>query len=209
MAEPRLVRLILATFLLTSPSLRPASAEPFIDPLSVECISLYVAIDAGGTVAHLHSDLATYIRGMNKSSLQKAVYAALANSGIIVDMGAGSGITAYDISVLFPTSKVIGVDLDPNMVNHAGQTYRNPNLRYLKGNAQKQVFLDNSVDAIFMSSTGHHLTSYGEGKFDRQHVMEAFDNAVKQLKPDGLFIMRDFVIPEGPEWIHLDLPATD
>lgn len=180
-------------------------------PAKPECIPPLETVSHGSSkaAAHLHNDLATYIAGMNKSSLQKAVFAMLARQGVVADLGAGSGITSYDLAVLMPHSKVIGVDLDPKMTEHAGQTYQRDNLEYQVGNAQRPGFPDGFLDAVFMSSTAHHLTSYGAGEFDIRHVHEAFDQAVRILKPNGIYVVRDFVIPDGPEWVHLELPATD
>lgn len=159
--------------------------------------------------AHLHTNLDKYVAGMEKSSLQKAAYAALARPGQIVDLGTGSGIAARDLAVLFPTSKVIGIDLDPSMVRYAQEHYDLQNLRYALGNAEAKNFADDSLDTIFMSSTAHHLTSYGTGTFDVQHVRNSIAAAHAQLKPGGLFILRDFLIPDGPKYVVLDLPATD
>lgn len=161
------------------------------------------------TPAHLHQDLDTYIAGMEKSSLQKAAYASLARPGKIVDLGAGSGISARDLAVLFPDSQVTGLDLDPDMVRYAQDHYRQSNLNFVTGNAEHVNFPENSLDALFMSSTAHHLTSYGSGEFDVRHVRTAIASAHRQLKPGGLFILRDFLSPDGPPVIFLELPTED
>ena len=158
---------------------------------------------------HLHVDLASYARSMEASSLQKAAFAASARPGEIVDLGSGSGISAFDMAVLFPDSHITGVDLDENMNVFARAHYSLGNLKFKKGSAEEINFSLNSLDAVFMSSTGHHLTSYGAGKFDVAHVRRAIASVYAQLKIGGLFILRDFVVPDGDQEIYLDLPADD
>lgn len=159
--------------------------------------------------AHLHSDINSYLSGMDRASLQKAVFAALARPGKIIDKGCGSGITAHDLALLFPGSHITGIDLDPRMVEHAAKTYRRPNLSFQVGDAEKRSSPDASVDAIFFSSILHHLTSYGTGHFDTTHVEEAVSNSVRELKDHGLLILRDFLVPDGPEWCLLDVLDSD
>ncbi len=61
------------------------------------------------------------------------------------------------------------------MVNHAKEHYILPNLDFLLGNAEDSAFPANSLNAVFMSSVGHHLTSYGDGApFDTSHVEKLF-----------------------------------
>ena len=160
-------------------------------------------------IAHRHFDIGSYTAGMERSSLQKAALGSMGHPGHIVDLGTGSGISAHDLARLFPDSSVIGVDLDPNMVRLATSRYKADNLAYTVGNAEQPIFGTNSVDTIFMSSTAHHLTSYGSGKFDITHVINAIRSAHQQLKIGGTFILRDFVISEGPKSVILEIPILD
>ena len=69
------------------------------------------------------------------------------------------------------------------------------------------VFPANSLDGILNSSVLHHVTSFND--FDAGRVLTTLDNQVAQLKLGGVIIIRDFVIPDGPEHVFLDLPLTD
>lgn len=164
---------------------------------------------ADTAVAHHHSDLTSYIAGMEKSSLQKAALGSIGRPGRLADLGAGSGVSAYDLAVLFPDSKVTGVDLDPKMVEYANAHYSAKNLNFRTGDAEQTVFPLKSLDTIFISSTLHHLTSYGSGNFDVQHVHNAIAAANAQLKTGGVLILRDFVAPDGPEEVLLELPGNN
>ena len=57
------------------------------------------------------------------------------------------------------------------------------------------------------SSVLHHVTSFNEFSVARVYLTP--DRQVAQLKPGGVIIVRDFVIPDGPETVYLDLSATD
>lgn len=164
----------------------------------------------GNPKPHSHANLAAYIAGMEKGTLQKLAFAALVHPGRIVDLGTGSGIAARDLALLYPESQVIGVDLDEKMVNHAKAHHTLPNLNFLVGNAEDSIFPPNSLTAVFMSSVGHHLTSYGKGApFDTSHVKIAIRKTHEQIKYGDLLILRDSVISPGPDEVLLDLPTDD
>lgn len=164
----------------------------------------------GNSKPHLHEDLTPYIERMEKSSLQKSAFAALAHPGHIVDLGTGSGVAARDLALLYPDSQVTGVDLDEKMVSYAREHYPLPNLDFLVGNAEESTFPANSLNAVFMSSVGHHLTSYGNGApFNVSHVAKAVREIHQQLRNGDIFILRDFVISPGPDEVFLDLATDD
>ncbi len=87
----------------------------------------------------------------------------------------------------------------------AGSQYRRPNLSYVVGDISAMVFPAESLDGILDSSVMHHVTSFNN--FDVNRVLKTLDNQVAQLKTGGVIIIRDFVIPDGPEQVFLDLPA--
>ena len=95
------------------------------------------------------------------------------------------------------------------MVKHARANYQRPGLSYEVGDARDVVFPAGSVQLVSCSSTGHHLTSYGSPRFDTKHVLKSFDAFATQLADGGLFVHRDFVIPEGPRNVVLELPTGD
>lgn len=127
--------------------------------------------------------------------------------GRIADMGSGSGQGTYDLACLYDGLELIGIDINPVSVDIANTKFTRPNLSYTVGDISQMVFPENSLDGILDSSVLHHVTSFNN--FAVQRVLETFDNQVAQLKPGGVIIVRDFVIPNGPEHVYLDLPETD
>jgi hypothetical protein len=178
------------------------------------CLSrlTWAADSCGGeeTLAHGHTDTAFYATAMEASAAQKAAFGAQARPGKIADFGSGSGISAHDLALLYPGSQVVGVDLDPAMIQFARDKYKLKNLSFKAGDATKLVFARSSLDSVSTSSTPHHLTSFNRFRRFDTHPARDFISAVyEQLKLGGLFIWRDFAIPDGPEEVLIELPRDD
>jgi len=127
--------------------------------------------------------------------------------GRIADMGSGSGRGTFDLASLYDGLELVGVDVNPVSVERAQEKFQRANLSYVVGDISQMVFPANSLDGILDSSVLHHVTSFNN--FDVNRVLTTLDNQVAQLKPGGVIIIRDFVIPDGPEQVFLDLPLTD
>ena len=127
--------------------------------------------------------------------------------GRIADMGSGSGRGTFDLASLYDGLELVGVDVNPISVERASEKFQRANLSYVVGDISQMVFPANSLDGILDSSVLHHVTSFNN--FDVNRVLTTLDNQVAQLKPGGVIIIRDFVIPDGPEQVLLDLPVTD
>ena len=126
--------------------------------------------------------------------------------GRIADMGSGSGRGTFDLASLYDGLELVGVDVNPISVERAHEKFQRSNLSYVVGDISQMVFPANSLDGILDSSVLHHVTSFNN--FDVNRVLTTLDNQVAQLKPGGVIIIRDFVIPDGPEQVFLDLPLT-
>ena len=126
--------------------------------------------------------------------------------GRIADMGSGSGRGTFDLASLYDGLELVGVDVNPISVERAHEKFQRANLSYVVGDISQMVFPANSLDGILDSSVLHHVTSFNN--FDVNRVLTTLDNQVAQLKPGGVIIIRDFVIPDGPEQVFLDLPLT-
>ena len=151
----------------------------------------------------------SYFAGMDSSMQQKVALttAHFPVRGRIADMGSGSGRGTFDLASLYDGLELVGVDVNPVSVERAHEKFQRRNLSYVVGDISQMVFPSNSLDGILDSSVLHHVTSFNN--FDVNRVFTTLDNQVAQLKPGGVIIIRDFVIPDGPEQVFLDLPLTD
>jgi SAM-dependent methyltransferase len=152
---------------------------------------------------------ASYFAGMDASMQQKVALttAHFPTTGRVADMGSGSGRGTFDLACLHPDLDLVGVDINPAAVASAHATYQRSNLRYLQGDIADPVFPPESLDGILDSSVLHHVTSFTGYSTDRLEA--CLDNQVAALRPGGVLIIRDFVAPDGPEDVALDVRSDD
>ena len=155
------------------------------------------------------ADYEAYFAGMDASMQQKVALttAHFPVRGRIADMGSGSGRGTYDLACLYGGLELIGVDINPVSVERSGRQFQRPNLSYVVGDIAEMVFPQESLDGVLDSSVLHHVTSFND--FDVKRVLTTLDNQVAQIKTGGVIIIRDFVIPDGPEQVYLELPDMD
>ncbi len=131
----------------------------------------------------------------------------------VADLGSGSGELIAILAKLYSGTKFVGVDLSPQAISHANKTYVEDqnlgNLSYIAGDVAELNFMPNSLDAVFTSSTIHHLTTFSGKGFNPEMFNVFMDSVVAQLKEGGIFINRDFVVPDLPREIYMDLLDTD
>ncbi|MEQ9366826.1 MAG: methyltransferase domain-containing protein, partial [Leptospirales bacterium] len=149
-----------------------------------------------------------YLNGMDASMRQKVALTAahILSRGRIADMGMGSGTGSEALAALYPALRVVGVDVNPEMVAIANERYSLPNLEFITGDIAERVFEAESLDGILNSSVLHHVTTFSD--YDYGQARRALENQVAQLRPGGALIVRDFLDP-GPGEVLLDLPAED
>ena len=151
-----------------------------------------------------------YLAGMDASMRQKIALTAahLLCRGRVADMGMGSGAGSQALAALYPQLEVVGVDVDPTMVELARTKHVLPNLSFVVGDVATPVFGDGTLDGVFDSSVLHHVTTFGG--YDHENAARALAVQVRALKDHGVLVVRDFVEPpRGAADVLLDLPAGD
>jgi len=151
-----------------------------------------------------------YLRGMDASMRVKVALTAahVLRGGRAADMGMGSGASSAALAGLYPGLSVVGVDLDPHLVERARREHPLPNLSFVHGDVAARVLPPGSMDAIFDSSVLHHVTSFGG--YDRSATLRALAVQAEALADEGVLVVRDFVDPPNPAApVLLDLPTTD
>ncbi len=146
-----------------------------------------------------------YLAGMDASMKQKVALTAahLLAQGEVADMGMGSGAGSHALASLYPSLQVVGVDVNPTMVELAADRYRLPNLSFLTGDVAAPCFPAGTLEGIFDSSVLHHVTTFSG--YDYGKAEEALRVQVEQLDLYGSVVVRDFVAPE-PGLVQLELP---
>src|SRR6187402_215914 len=149
-----------------------------------------------------------YLSGMDRSMRHKvAVTAAhLLGEGTVADMGMGSGSGTLALAALYPRVRVVGVDVNPEMVERARSKHILDNLSFVQGDIAARVFDAEKLDGIFNSSVLHHVTSFNG--YDHEAAARALEQQVTQLAIGGSLVVRDFVAPNAGV-VLLDLPEDD
>ncbi len=125
----------------------------------------------------------------------------------IVDVGMASGTSSSILAHLFPKLQVIGVDINPKMVDIASKTYSQPNLTFRADDGEKLTsFEKGSVHGFFNCSSIHHITSFNG--YDPYRAYSTLKRQTELLAPGGIIVVRDFVKPPEMEVIlHVsDIP---
>lgn len=143
-----------------------------------------------------------YLKAMDAISVEivasASVFFNTRSGNVIVDVGMASGTSTSILSGLFPQLSIIGVDINPKMVEIARQTYQAPNLEFHVDDGERlTTFNEESVDGFFNCSSIHHITSFNG--YDHNRALNAIKRQVALLKPGGIIVVRDFVKPPDME----------
>jgi len=148
-----------------------------------------------------------YLASMDSVSIEKVASASVffdpAQGNSIVDVGMASGTSSDILAHLFPMLTVIGIDINPRMVEIASQTYHIPNLEFRVDDGEKLTSFDEkTINGFFNCSSIHHITSFNG--YDPCRAYNTIKRQVELLKTGGIIVVRDFVKPFEKE-IILDL----
>ncbi len=155
-----------------------------------------------------HGAYERYLAAMDASMRQKVALTAahLLCEGDLADMGMGSGSGSFALARLYPQLQVVGIDVNPTMVETARETYQLPNLRFVTGDVAAPGFEAGSLEAILNSSVLHHVSSFNG--YRRELAAQALRAQAEQLAAHGVLIVRDFPLLEEAQ-VWLDLRADD
>lgn len=102
------------------------------------------------------------------------------SGGKILDVGTGDGSFIPVFTETFKEyTEIIGIDNSEKAINTAEKTFKNDNIKFIKMDAEKMDFRDNSFDTVCISNTLHHLPN----------MNQVLKEMVRVLKPGGLFII--------------------
>jgi ubiquinone/menaquinone biosynthesis C-methylase UbiE len=145
-----------------------------------------------------------YLSGMDSVIVEKiasaSVYFPHIEGTTIVDIGMASGTGTYILAVLFPKCKVIGVDVNPKMVEIANKTHQLPNLEFIIDDGEKLEKLEQEkIIGFFNCSSIHHITSFNDYSPHKAYL--TIKRQTELLKEGGVIVIRDFVKPEDRDII--------
>jgi ubiquinone/menaquinone biosynthesis C-methylase UbiE len=80
----------------------------------------------------------------------------LGPAGTLLDVGCGPGYLAGRISRRFPRVRVIGMDINRDMLCRALSNFPDRSIDFCRGDAQALPFPDNAIDFIITTGAFHH-----------------------------------------------------
>jgi ubiquinone/menaquinone biosynthesis C-methylase UbiE len=104
-------------------------------------------------------------------------------TGLLLDIGCGPGYLAAGISRRCPSLKVIGLDINEEMINIARHNWPPPqySVEFVAGDAHQLPFTDSSIDFAVSSLSLHHWAD----------AAQVFREIQRVLKPGGEFAIMD------------------
>jgi len=150
------------------------------------------------------SDYQKYMDAMDKVIIEKVASASLffdpSPGNTIVDIGMASGTSSNILANLFPQTNIIGVDINPTMVELAQKNYSRQNLVFRADDGETlQTFKENSINGFFNCSSIHHITSFNQ--YNPNRAFNTIKRETELLKSGGVIVIRDFVKPPELEVI--------
>jgi len=145
-------------------------------------------IEVGGWAAH-HYDLTMdlLLVGRYQAFIEKAIARMDIRQGdAILDLGSGTGRNiCVMLKVLGSTGRVVGVDINQEMLRQAQQRCRgHPQVSFLNRRIEEPLPFHEEFDKAFISFTLH-----GFEDEDKERVIA---NAYQALKPGGIFWILDY-----------------
>ncbi len=109
-------------------------------------------------------------------------------SSRVMDQACGTGILTFQIARKFPSSQVVGVDVQEEYLNIAEKKVKEVgrrNVQFILGRAE-EVFIKKSFDCIASS----YLAKYAETE-------SLIQNIKSMLRKGGILVMHDFTYPSN------------
>ncbi len=105
----------------------------------------------------------------------------------ILDLGVGTGVTAYGVASRHPNAKVVGIDESAAMLEHARRLLPHADFRV----ARIEDALPTGPFEIVVSALAvHHL--------DALHKADLFVRVARIVVPGGRFVLGDVIVPDDP-----------
>lgn len=112
----------------------------------------------------------------------------------ILDVGCCDGTVTLALADLFSGKNIFGIDLNEHFINLAkekSKTY--PNVHFERIYLRELLARPEKFDVVIFCSVLHEFFTYGEGI---SSVLKAIADAHEILKPGGVLIIRDMILPD-------------
>jgi len=107
-----------------------------------------------------------------------------------LDLGTGTGETARAVLQMHPQARMVGVDASADMLAVAASTLPTRQVEALRVADLADALPPGSFDLVVSALAVHHLDAEGKQLL--------FQRIRAALRPGGLFVMADVIVPEDP-----------
>ncbi len=104
----------------------------------------------------------------------------------IIDVGSGTGDLIALIDKKRLNNSIYSIDLNLEMLKFGKKKFFNKKIKFIKANAEKLPFKDNTFDKYIISFCLRNVTNY----------KEALKESLRVIKPGGVFYCMEFSSPE-------------
>jgi tRNA (cmo5U34)-methyltransferase len=108
--------------------------------------------------------------------------------GAMLELGIGTGETARRVRAVHPDARLTAIDSSAEMLERARSEFPGGDLRIAR---LEDALPDGPFDLVYSALAVHHLD--GAGKRD------LFRRVAAVLRPGGVFVLADVVVPDNPE----------
>ncbi|WP_426338097.1 class I SAM-dependent methyltransferase [Pseudoduganella sp. S-14] len=125
--------------------------------------------------------------------LQRLMPGSPASFGVVADVGCGFGRSLPKLHQRFAPQRLIGMDIDPEMLQHAAKEVAAHDIKaeFICCSSSNIKLEDNSVDLLFCHQTFHHLV-------DQENAIREF---FRVLKPGGVLLFAESTRRYIHSWI--------
>ena len=109
---------------------------------------------------------------------------------LVLDLGIGTGETARRVLELHPQARLIGLDASMAMANAARAALPQDRVEVLAGRLEDPL-PKGRFDLVVSALAVHHLSAAGKA--------DLFARIASVLRPGGIFVLGDVVVPENAE----------
>ncbi|MCG2594675.1 class I SAM-dependent methyltransferase [Ramlibacter sp. XY19] len=127
------------------------------------------------------------------ADLVRLIPARKASYGVVVDVGCGSGYSLPKLAQRFSPRELVGVDIDPQMLQAAGEEAQRSGtaVRLVEASSSRLPLPDNHADLLFCHQTFHHLV-------EQEAALAEF---MRVLKPGGVLLFAESTRRYIHSWI--------
>lgn len=117
----------------------------------------------------------------------------------ILDLGTGTGETALRVLARHPGAKLVGLDVNPEMLAEAHASLPASQVETLVSQSLQDPLPAGPFDLVFSALAVHHL--------DAEEKRSLFGRIAEVLPPGGRFVLGDVVVPDRPE--DAEVPVSE